>query len=309
MTLLQLQQRVKTGEGPNTLVYGPFVTEWIEARHVASLADAGTPPYVPTNRKPEAMDYEIFGNEVQHIEVILGPGDMVVGEAGALMHMSPKIEMETVHGDPSAPETGLFGKVMSAGKRALTGDSFFLTAFKNPGNTHERVAFGAPCPGRIVTFHLEEFGGEVLCLKDCFLCAARGVHVTTAFQKKIAVGLFTADGFVLQKFSGDGIVVLHAGGILVRRTLAAEESLIVDIGCVVALQPTVQYDVQLVEGIKNSFFPDEGLYFAMLTGPGEVWMQSVPFSRLAGRVLANAPRKGGRGEGFFGLGKKPENEP
>ena len=285
---------MKSGDGPNTLVYGPGVSEWIEARHVAPLSDAGTPPYVPMNRKPETLDYEIFGTDVQHVEVILNPGEIVVAEAGALMYMSPKIEMETVLGDPSAPETtGLIGKVMSATKRVVTGDSLRLTNFKNSGEEQERIAFGIPCAGKIVCLYLEEIGGEVLCQKDNFLCAARGVHVTTGFQKKIPAGLFGSDGFALHHLSGEGIVLAHAGGTLIRRTLEEEQGLIVDIGCLVALQANVQYDIQLLEGVKNAFVPDEGLFFAMLTGPGEVWLQSLPFSRQSGRILANAPQTGG----------------
>ncbi len=294
MTQLQLQQRVKSGDGPTTLVYGPGVSEWVEARHVAPLSDAGTPPYVPMNRKPETLDYEIFGTDVQHVEVILNPGETAIAEAGALMYMSPKIEMETVLGDPSAPETGLIGKVVSATKRAVTGDSIRLTSFKNSGEEQERAAFGIPCPGKIVSLYLDEIGGgEVLCQKDNFLCAAAGVHVATAFQKKIPAGLFGSDGFTLQRLSGDGIALVHAGGTLIRRMLQEEQGLIVDIGCLVALQASVQYDIQLVEGVKNAFVPDEGLFFAMLTGPGEIWLQSLPFSRLGGRIVANVPQRGG----------------
>ncbi|OHB67272.1 MAG: TIGR00266 family protein [Planctomycetes bacterium RBG_13_63_9] len=243
---------------------------------------------------------------MQYVEITLDPNEMVVAEAGAMMYMSPAITMETVFGDPSKQEEGLLGKVLSAGKRALTGESLFMTTFTNSGAGREVVAFASPYPGKVLPMHLDELGGELICQKDAFLCAARGVQIGIAFRKKIGVGLFGGEGFIMQRLTGDGIAMVHAGGTLMRRNLEAGEILKLDTGCLVALTPGVDYDIQFVGGIKNTLFGGEGLFFATLTGPGEVWCQSLPFSRLAGRILANAPQSGGsKGEGSVlgGLGR------
>jgi uncharacterized protein (TIGR00266 family) len=253
----------------------------------------------------DVIDYEIFGSEMQYVEVTLDPGEMVVAEAGGMMYMTPGIKMETVFGDPSKQQGGFLGKVMSAGKRLLTGESLFMTTFYNAGSAREVVAFASPYPGKILPMHLDELGGELICQKDAFVCAARGVQIGIAFQKKIGVGLFGGEGFIMQRLTGDGIAMVHAGGMLMHRTLSAGEMLKVDTGCLVALTPSVRYEIQFVGGIKNTLFGGEGLFFATLTGPGEVWLQSLPFSRLAGRILANAPQSGGgKGEGSIlgGLG-------
>ena len=253
----------------------------------------------------DEIDFQLFGEEMQYAEITLDPGEMVIAEAGAMMYMTPGIKMETVLGDPSAQQGGLLGKVMAAGKRALTGESLFITTFTNAGTGREQVAFAAPYPGKIVPMDLAQLGGELICQKDAFLCAARGIRIGIAFRKKIGVGLFGGEGFIMQRLTGDGIALVHAGGTLMQRTLKAGEVLKLDTGCLVALTPTVDYDVQFVGGIKNTLFGGEGLFFATLTGPGEVWCQSLPFSRLAGRVLANAPQRGGtKGEGSLlgGLG-------
>jgi uncharacterized protein (TIGR00266 family) len=241
-----------------------------------------------TGRKSDVIDYEIFGQEMQFCEVTLDPGEMVLAEAGAMMYMTAGIKMETVFGDPSQQNQGFFGKVLSAGKRMLTGESIFMTTFSNIATKREVVAFASPYPGKIVPFHLDQLGGEMICQKDAFLCGARGVQVSIAFQKKFGVALFGGEGFIMQRLVGDGIALIHAGGTLVEKVLAPGETIKLDTGCLVALQPSVNYDIGFVGGFKNTIFGGEGLFLATLTGPGRVWLQSLPFSRLAGRVLAHA---------------------
>jgi uncharacterized protein (TIGR00266 family) len=250
-----------------------------------------------SGKRSDVIDYEIFGTEMQFAEVTLDPGEMVIAEAGSMMYMTAGIKLETVFGDPSQQNQGLLGKVMSAGKRMLTGESLFLTTFSNAGMQREVVAFASPYPGKIIPFHLDQLGGEIICQKDAFLCGARGVQVSIAFQKKIGVALFGGEGFIMQRLAGDGIALVHAGGTLLEKVLAPGEIIKLDTGCLVALQPGVQYDINFVGGIKNTLFGGEGLFLATLTGPGRVWMQSLPFSRLAGRVLANAGPRGGKEEG------------
>jgi uncharacterized protein (TIGR00266 family) len=250
----------------------------------APLAVGGT----SGGKRADVIDYEIFGNEMQFCEVTLDPGEMVTAEAGSMMYMTAGIQMETVFGDPSQQNQGFFGKVMSAGKRMLTGESLFLTTFSNAGRQREVVAFASPYPGKILPFHLDQLGGEIICQKDAFLCGARGVTVSIAFQKKIGVALFGGEGFIMQRLAGDGIALVHAGGTLVEKVLAPGETIKLDTGCLVALQPSVNYDIGFTGGFKNTLFGGEGLFLATLTGPGKVWLQSLPFSRLAGRVLAPA---------------------
>jgi uncharacterized protein (TIGR00266 family) len=245
----------------------------------------------------DVIDYEIYGSEMQFAEVTLDPGEMVIAEAGAMMYMTNGIKMETMFGDPSQQNQGFFDKVLTAGKRMLTGESLFMTTFSNSGATRQVVAFASPYPGKIIPFHLDQLGGEMICQKDAFLCGARGVQISIAFQKKVGVALFGGEGFIMQRLIGDGIVLIHAGGTLLEKTLAVGEIIKLDTGCLVALQPSINYDIGFVGGIKNTLFGGEGLFLATLTGPGKVWMQSLPFSRLAGRVLANAGSKGSKDEG------------
>ncbi len=298
MTLDQLIRRLDTAAGLDTLVYGPGVKEWTEARNVAAIAGPGEavpgsmPPPPPTGRRADEIDYELFGEEMQYAEITLDPGETVIAEAGAMMYMTSGIKMQTVLGDPAAEQQSFLGKVVSAGKRALTGESVFLTTFTNEASGREKVAFASPYPGKIVPMHLDELGGELICQKDAFLCAAKGVQVGIAFQKKLGVGLFGGEGFIMQRLTGDGIALVHAGGTLVRRELQAGETLRLDTGCLVALAPSVNYDVQFVGGVKNTLFGGEGLVFATLTGPGQVWVQSLPFSRLVGRILLAIPQVG-----------------
>jgi uncharacterized protein (TIGR00266 family) len=243
------------------------------------------------------VDYKIYGDDLQFVEIELDPGEAVVAEAGGMMFMDDGIQMETIFGDGSQQQaqSGFLGALMGAGKRLLTGESLFMTVFMNKGSGKRRVAFAAPYPGKIVAVHLPELGGELIAQKDSFLCAAKGVSIGIAFQKRLGVGLFGGEGFIMQRLLGDGLAFVHAGGTLYDRTLAAGETLRVDTGCIVAFQPTVAYDIQMVSGIKSALFGGEGLFFATLRGPGRVWLQSLPFSRLAGRILA-ASRTGGKRE-------------
>jgi len=241
----------------------------------------------------DVVDYEIFGNEMQYVEVELDPGEAAVGEAGVMMYMQAGIQMDTVFGD-GAQQGGLFGKLMGAGKRLLTGESLFTTVFQNTASSKQRVAFAAPYPGKIVPIDLSALGGSLLCQKDSFLCAAKGVSLGIAFQQKLGVGLFGGEGFIMQKLDGDGLAFIHAGGTLMERTLAPGETLRVDTGCVVAYQPSVDFDIQYVGKIKSALFGGEGLFFATLRGPGKIWLQSLPLSRLANRIIASAPAAGGR---------------
>ncbi len=309
MSIAQLISKLPSVGGQDALVYGPATSSWIEARHVPAIALAmrgdGTPPVPKRAHRADEIDYEIFGEEMQYVEVTLDPAEMVIAEPGAMMYMSAGIQMETLFGDP-ANQGGFWSKMMTAGKRALTGESLFITSFSNSGRERAHVAFAAPYPGKILPLHLDQLGGELICQKQSFICAARGVQINIAFQKRFGVGLFGGEGFIMQRLNGDGIAMVHAGGTLMKRSLAAGETLRVDTGCLVALMPSVDYDIQLVGGVKNTLFGGEGLFLATLTGPGDIWLQSLPFSRLAGRVLAAAPeRGGGRDEGSLlgGLGR------
>ena len=253
------------------------------------------------------IDYKIHGAEMQFVEIELDPSEAVVAEAGGMMFMDEGIAMETIFGDGSQKTSGFMGALMGAGKRLLTGESLFMTVFQNQGAGKKRVAFGAPYPGKIVPINLRELGGELIAQKDSFLCAAKGVSIGIAFQKRLGAGLFGGEGFIMQRLTGDGWAFVHAGGTLYERDLAPGEVLRVDTGCIVAFQPSVDYDIQMVGGIKTALFGGEGLFFATLRGPGKVWLQSLPFSRLAGRIIAAAPQtgRGGREEGSVlgGLGR------
>lgn len=245
----------------------------------------------------DVIDYDIFGDDMQYVEIELDPGEAAVGEAGMMMFMQDGVEMETVFGDGSASQSGFMGKLMGAGKRLLTGESLFITIYANQSNVKRRVAFAAPYPGKIVPIDLAQIGGTLICQKDSFLCAAKGVSLGIALQQRLGAGFFGGEGFILQKLEGDGMVFFHAGGTLAEKTLAPGEVLRVDTGCVAALQPSVDFDIQFVGKIKTALFGGEGLFYAKLTGPGKVWLQTLPFSRLANRILAAAPKAGGRAQG------------
>jgi len=255
----------------------------------------------------DVVDFEIKGSEMQFVEIELDPGEAAVGEAGSMMFMDAGIGMDTVFGDGSQSQGGLFGKLLGAGKRLITGESLFTTVYTNQGATKLRVAFAAPYPGKILPMDLRQLGGMLICQKDAFLCAAKGVSLGIHFQQKMSTGFFGGEGFVMQKLEGDGLAFVHAGGTVVRRELKPGQVLFVDTGCLVAYTPSVNFEVQYVGKIKTALFGGEGLFFAKVTGPGTVWLQSLPFSRLASRVFAAAPQRGGSREegsvlGGFGAG-------
>ena len=258
------------------------------------------------------IDYRIFGDDMQFVEVELDPNEAVVAEAGGMMFMDDGIEMETIFGDGSQQNTGFMGALMGAGKRLLTGESLFMTVFLNRSHQRRKLAFGAPYPGKIIPVHLSEVGGTLIAQKDSFLAAAKGVSVGIAFQRRLGVGLFGGEGFIMQKLEGDGWAFVHAGGTLQERTLAPGEIVRVDTGCIVAMMPSVNYDIQYVGKIKTALFGGEGLFFATLTGPGKIWLQSLPLSRLANRIVAAVPGlgRGGKEEGSVlgGLGRRLDGD-
>ena len=231
------------------------------------------------------IDYKIHGEEMQCVEIELDPQETVIAESGSFMFMDDGIEMATVFGDGSGQEKGFFGKLVSAGKRVLTGESLFMTTFTNQVQGKQRATFAAPYAGKIIALDLQQMGGKVICQKDAFLCAAKGVQVGIEFQRKLGTGLFGGEGFIMQKLEGDGMAFVHAGGYIVERELGVGELLRVDTGCIVAFTQRIDYDIQFVKGIKNMVFGGEGLFFAVLRGPGKVWLQSLPVSRLAARIL------------------------
>ena len=248
----------------------------------------------------DQVDYYLHGDDMQLVEIELDPGEAAIGEAGSMMYMEDGIQMSTVFGDGSAGSgaSGLLGKLMGAGKRLITGESLFTTVYTNEGQGKRKVAFAAPYTGKIVPFDLSQLGGTLICQKDAFLCAAKGVSLGIAFQRKLGAGFFGGEGFIMQKLEGDGLSFIHTGGTVLKRQLAPGEVLRVDTGCVVAYTADVDFDIQFVGGIKTELFGGEGLFFATLRGPGTVWLQSLPFARLASRIFAAAPvSKGGGGSG------------
>lgn len=259
-----------------------------------------------TDRNAHEIDYRIYGEEMQYVEIELDPQEAVIAESGSFMMMDDGIKMDTIFGDGSQKDKGFLGKILGAGKRILTGESLFMTAFYNDLTGKRNVSFASPYPGKIIPIDLTEYRGKFICQKDAFLCAAKGVSVGIEFSKKLGRGLFGGEGFIMQKLEGDGMAFVHAGGTMAEKTLQPGETLRVDTGCIVGFTQDVDYDIEFIGGIKNSIFGGEGLFFAKLTGPGKVYIQSLPFSRLADRVIASAPKAGGksRGEGSIlgGLG-------
>lgn len=237
-------------------------------------------------RNNHEIDYHIHGEEMQYVEIELDPQETAIAEAGSFMMMDDGIQMETVFGDGSMPNQSLMGKLFSAGKRMLTGESLFMTTYTNIGQGKKRVSFASPYPGKIIPLDLQELGNRVICQKDAFLCAAKGVSIGIEFQKKLGTGLFGGEGFIMEKLEGDGHAFVHAGGHVTKRELQAGEMLKIDTGCIVAFTRNVEYDIQFVGGIKNTLFGGEGVFFATLRGPGTVWIQTLPISRLAGRILS-----------------------
>lgn len=299
----------------NTLVFTAGMSNWTPLKDVPVLAAflsggpgsaAPAPPPIVPGRRAHEIDFKIVGSEMQFVEVELDPGESAVAEAGSMMYMTPGIAMETVFGDGSQQRSGVMNALLGAGKRLITGESLFMTVFTNAGSGKQQVSFAAPYPGKILAMDLTQLGGQLICQKDSFLCAAKGVSIGIAFQRKLGVGLFGGEGFIMQRLEGDGLCFVHAGGTVHPVDLQAGQTLRVDTGCLVALQPTVSYDIQFVGKVKTALFGGEGLFFASLTGPGRVWLQSLPFSRMADRIYKAAPAAGGSrvGEGSIlgGLG-------
>jgi uncharacterized protein (TIGR00266 family) len=300
------EAREQARKNSSGLAWREGFAEWVPIARLAELTGGGPgpavplPPPAPPSGRADEIDYKIFGTDMQFVEIELDPGESAVAEAGAMMYKDAAVNMDTIFGDGSAKSQGggLFDKLMGAGKRILTGESLFITVFTHRGSGKAKVAFAAPFPGNIIPMSLAHAGGTLICQKDSFLCAAKGVSIGIHFQRKILTGLFGGEGFIMQKLEGDGMVFMHAGGTIVERQLQPGEVLHVDTGCIVALEPSVAFDIEQAGNIKTALLGGEGLFFAVLRGPGKAWLQSLPFSRLAGRMLAAAPQKGGsRDEG------------
>lgn len=309
-TLEQIQAELSAGAcTQGTLIWRKGFTNWQPLSLVPEFAGFSQPdspadnvppaPGFPYARHSHEIDYEIFGHEMQFVEIELDPGESAVAEAGAMMYMTDGIVMETVFGDGSAASesAGLLEKFLGAGKRLITGESLFCTVFTHKASGKGRVSFGAPYPGKIIPLDLRDYNGQILCQKDAFLCAAKGVAIGIAFQKRIGAALFGGEGFILQKLEGDGYCFIHAGGTIVEKELQSGEIMRVDTGCLAALTASVQYDIEFVGNVKSAIFGGEGFFYATLQGPGHVWLQSLPFSRLAGRIHEAAPQTGGRAQG------------
>ena len=254
------------------------------------------------------IDYQIIGEEMQLVEIELDPQETVVAESGSFMYMKEGIVMQTIFGDGSRKSEGdgLFGKLMGAGKRLLTGESLFMTAFTNTGMQKSQVAFAAPYPGKIIPIDLSKYGGKIVCQKDAFLCSAKGVEIGIELQRRLGTGLFGGEGFIMQKLEGDGMAFMHAGGHVMERELQPGQTLRIDTGCIVGYTKDIRYEIEMVRGVRNVLFGGEGMFYATLTGPGRVWLQTLPVSRLAGRILSYAPQRGGskeEGSLLGGLGR------
>ncbi len=293
-TLESIKKQLHNGiYSQNTLIWTEGFDNWKEISQCPEvLQDSVASPPLPSQRaKADIIDYEIFGHEMQYVEIELDTDESTVAEAGSMMYMSDSIVMETVFGDGSEPSnTGLFDKMLGAGKRLITGEGIFTTLFTHRGPGKGQVAFASPYPGKIIPLELSAYGNKIVCQKDAFLCAAKGVSLGVEFQKKIGTALFGGEGFIMQKLEGDGLIFVHAGGTIVQKDLAAGETMKVDTGCLVAMTKNIDYDIEFVGGVKSAIFGGEGFFFAKLTGPGHIWLQSLPFSRLAGRIHKAAPQ-------------------
>ncbi len=299
-----LAARLASGQYPATApVWREGFADWQPASEVAELQQTGYSAALPpvSGQQAHEIDYEIFGHEMQFVEIELDPGESVISEAGSMMYMSDNMVMETIFGDGSQSSQGggFLDKMLGAGKRLITGEGLFVTMFSFTGQGKGRVAFASPYPGKIISLDLKKYQGRIICQKDAFLCAAKGVSMDIAFQKKIGTALFGGEGFIMQKLDGDGWCFVHAGGTIIEKELSAGETMRVDTGCLVALTQTVNYDIEFVGNVKSALFGGEGFFFATLQGPGHVWLQSLPFSRLAGRIYQAAPQTGDKtiGEG------------
>ena len=313
----QTAASAQAARDPNGFCWRQGFAEWIPIASCAELRAESSPGSMPvpmpappmaSAQRADQIDYRIYGEDMQFVEIQLDPGESAVAEAGTLMYKDSIVSMQTVFGDGSASlgTGGFMDKLVGAGKRLVTGESLFTTVFSHAGGSGKaKVAFAAPYPGTIVPMTLSNYGGKIICQKDSFLCAARGVSIGLFFQKKIMTALFGGEGFIMQKLEGDGLVFVHAGGTIVERELAAGERIDVDTGCVVAMTSSVNFDLQTVGSVKSALFGGEGVFLATLTGPGKVWIQSLPFSRLAGRMFSAAYQKGGgkdEGSVLGGLG-------
>jgi uncharacterized protein (TIGR00266 family) len=301
--ITQEQAATQARSNPNGFAWREGFAEWLPIANIGELQQAApgaspVPPVPQRTARADELDFKVYGAEMQFVDVELDPGESALAEAGAMMYKDPSVQMETIFGDGSAGSGagGFMEKLLGAGKRLITGESLFMTVFTHTGQGKAHVAFGAPYPGNIIPIHLSSVGGCLICQKDSFLCAAKGVAIGIYLQRKILTGLFGGEGFIMQKLDGDGQVFVHAGGTVVERQLQAGEVLHVDTGCVVAFEQSVNFDIQQAGGIKTALFGGEGLFFATLKGPGRIWLQSLPFSRLAGRMLQAAPQRGGSRE-------------
>jgi uncharacterized protein (TIGR00266 family) len=291
---------------------------WVPITSIAAFATAFEPapglppPPPPRTGKADEIDYEVFGTEMQFVEVTLDPGEACIAEAGAFMFMEPGIELETIFGDGSKRQQqsgGFLDSLLQAGKRVLSGASLFMTAFGNRSSERRKVAFAAPYAGKIIPVDLRQYGGVLVCQREAFLCAAKGISIGIEFQKRLGAGFFGGEGFILQKLEGDGLAFIHAGGTIVPKDLKPGETLRLDTGCLVAMERSVTYDVQYVGNIKTALFGGEGVFLAALTGPGRVWIQSLPFSRVADKiasfVMSRMPAQGsGLGGALGGFGDR-----
>lgn len=298
----ELASSLSSGQYPaSSMVWKDGFADWLPAIDVTELSNPGSAPAPPpvSSGQSHEIDYEIFGHEMQFVEIELDPQESVVSEAGAMMYMTEHITMDTIFGDGSqeSQSGGFFDKMMGAGKRLITGEGLFITMFTHSGQGKGKVAFASPYPGKIIPLDLKKYDGRIICQKDAFLCAAKGVSIGVAFQKKIGTALFGGEGFIMQQLDGDGLSFVHAGGTIVEKELAAGETMRVDTGCLVALTQTVNYDIEYVGNVKSAIFGGESFFFASLKGPGHVWLQSLPFSRLAGRIFQAAPQGGGESVG------------
>jgi uncharacterized protein (TIGR00266 family) len=295
-------------QNPNGHAWQEGFTDWLPISSIAELTKTSSTPAPPPIRQgstADEIDYKIFGKEMQFVEIELDPGESAVAEAGAMMYKDASIQMETIFGDGSSNQSSggdFMGKLLGAGKRLLTGESLFMTVFTHTGQGKSHAAFGAPFPGNIIPIPLDSVGGTLICQKDSFLCAAKGVSIGIHLQRKILTGLFGGEGFIMQKLEGDGMTFIHAGGTVVERELKAGEILHVDTGCVVAFEKSVGFNIEQAGNIKTALFGGEGFFFATMEGPGRIWLQSLPFSRLAGRMLEAAPTQRGGGGKSMGEG-------
>lgn len=293
-SLEQLLRGIASGKySDQTLVWREGFVDWMRIDQCPELQQSSfSPPPTPANGgSADAIDYEIFGTEMQYVEIELDPGESAVAEAGSMMYMSNYIQMNTIFGDGSESPGGSFvDKMIGAGKRLVTGEGLFSTLFSQTGQGKGKVAFASPYPGKIIPLNLQDYNGKLVCQKDAFLCAAKGVSIGVEFQKKIGTALFGGEGFIMQKLEGNGMIFVHAGGTIFQKDLQAGETLLLDTGCLVALTSSVQYDIESVGNVKSAFFGGEGFFFARVTGPGHVWLQSLPFSRLAGRIHKASPQ-------------------